>query len=82
MQRRKKVRYSITASARGEQRRRHGEPERLGGLEIDHQLELDRGLDGKLARLFALEDAIGIGRRAPKIIDAGHFRRTAGRQFQ
>src|SRR5665811_483744 len=46
------------------------EAERLGGLEIDHQLELDRGLDGKLARLDALEDAIGIGRRAPKII--GH----------
>jgi hypothetical protein len=42
--------------------------ERLGGLEIDHQLELDWGLDGKFARLRALEDAIGIGRRAPKII--------------
>jgi hypothetical protein len=48
---------------------RHVEAERLGGLEIDHQLELDRGLDGKLARLRALEDAIGIGRRAPEIID-------------
>src|SRR3954449_10800410 len=45
------------------------EAERLGGLEIDHQLELDRSLDGKLARLGALEDAIGIRRRAPKIID-------------
>ena len=44
------------------------EAERLGGLEVDHQLELDRGLDGKLARLLALEDAIDIGRRAPKII--------------
>ena len=49
--------------------RRHVEAERLGGLEVDHQLELDRGLDGKLARLRALEDAIGIGRRAPKIIE-------------
>ena len=47
----------------------HVEAERLGGLEVDHQLELDRGLDRKLARLRALEDAIGIGRRAPKIID-------------
>ena len=45
------------------------EAERLGGLEIDHQLELDRGLHGKLARLLALEDAVDIGRRAPKIID-------------
>src|ERR1700756_3650004 len=29
---------------------RHGEAERLGGLEVDHQFELDRGLDRKLAR--------------------------------
>jgi len=48
---------------------RHVEAERLGGLEVDHQLELDRGLDGKLARLLALEDAIGIDRRAPKLIE-------------
>jgi hypothetical protein len=47
----------------------HATAERFGGLEVDHQLELDRGLDGKLARLGALEDAIGIRRRAPKIID-------------
>ena len=53
----------------GTDRQWHVEAERLGGLEVDHQLELDRGLDGKLARLRALEDAIGIGRRAPKIID-------------
>jgi len=37
-----------------DQRRGQGEPERLGGLEVDHQLELDRGLDRKLARLLAL----------------------------
>ena len=61
--------YSITSSARCWSMQRHVEAERLGGLEIDHQLELDRGLDGKLARLRALEDAIGIGRRAPKIIE-------------
>ena len=45
------------------------EAQRLGGLEIDHQLELDRGLDRKVGRLRALEDAIGIGRRASIIID-------------
>ena len=61
---------------------RHVEAERLGGLEVDHQLELDWGLDGKLARLRALEDAIGIRRRAPKIIESGQLRRTAGRQVQ
>jgi hypothetical protein len=33
---------------------RHVEAERLRGLEVDHQFELDRGLDGKLARLLAL----------------------------
>src|SRR6266542_5280404 len=47
----------------------HLEAESLGGLKVDHQLELDRGLDRKLARLHALEDAVGIGRRAPKIIE-------------
>src|SRR6516225_8637972 len=51
------------------EKERHVEAERPGGLEVDHQLELDRGLDGKIARLRALEDAIGVDRRAPKIID-------------
>jgi hypothetical protein len=30
---------------------RHIQAERFGGLEVDHQLELGRGLDGKLAPL-------------------------------
>jgi hypothetical protein len=41
----------------------------LRGLQVDHKLVLDWELDGKLARLRALQDAIGIGRRAPKIIE-------------
>jgi hypothetical protein len=48
---------------------RHVEAERLGGLEVDRKLELGWGLNGKLARLLALEDAIGIGGCAPKIIE-------------
>src|SRR5438876_5049400 len=32
------------------------EAERLGGLEIDRQFVLDRNLDGKLARLRALQN--------------------------
>src|SRR6516162_2511380 len=50
------------------QKQRHVEAECLGGLEIDHQLELDGGLDGKLARLRPPQDAIDIARRAPEII--------------
>src|SRR5262249_46360440 len=47
---------------------RHVETERLGGFEVYHYLELDRSLDRKLARLRALEDAIGVNGGAPKII--------------
>ena len=47
---------------------RHVKAERLGGFQIDHQLEFDRGLHGKLARFLALKNAIDIRRRAPKII--------------
>src|SRR5712671_7460209 len=49
--------------------RRHGEVEDFCGLEVDHQFELFRGLDGQFARLRALEDAIGIDCRAPEIIE-------------
>jgi hypothetical protein len=51
-----------------EERFGDGQAKGLGGLEVDHQLELDWGLDWKLARICALENTIGIGRRAPKII--------------
>src|SRR5215472_13719792 len=44
---------------------RHVEAERRRGLEIDRQLELVRGLDRKLARPRALEDAIDISRCLP-----------------
>src|SRR5260370_15140062 len=47
---------------------RHVQAERLGSLEVDDQLELNRGLDGKLVWLFALQYAIGISRCTPKII--------------
>jgi hypothetical protein len=38
----------------GEQRRRHTEAKRLGGLEVDHQLELDRLRDRQVGWLGPL----------------------------
>ena len=37
---------------------RHFDSKRFGGPEVDNQLEFDGRLNGKLARLLALEDAI------------------------
>jgi hypothetical protein len=53
----------------GEKRRRHVQAKRLGGLEVDHELELDCGLDGKFARFRALENAVGVRRRTSVFID-------------
>jgi hypothetical protein len=47
---------------------RYVEAKRLGGLEIDHQLEFDWKLDGKLRRLCATENAIDIGGGATKYV--------------
>jgi hypothetical protein len=43
-----------------QQRRRHVDAERLGGLHIDDQLVLGRRLHRKIGGLFALEDAIDV----------------------
>src|SRR5262245_37058289 len=66
---------------------RHVQAERLGSLEVDDQLELNRGLDRKLVWLLALQDAIGISSCTPKIIvhvisigqQAAEFSEEAGR---
>src|SRR5437763_15498967 len=44
----------------GEERLRHGEAERLGGLEVDDQLEGRRLLDRQIGGLGALEDLSGV----------------------
>ena len=51
-----------------EQRRRHVEAERFGALEIDQELELDWKLDGKLARVLALQNSVHITCRAPPVV--------------
>src|SRR5438552_13134964 len=45
----------------GENRRRHGQAERVGGLEVDDQLEPRRLLDRQFGQLGAVEDLSGVG---------------------
>src|SRR5262249_33850735 len=51
-----------------EQHRGHVETERLGRLQIDHQLLFGRLLHRKVCRLLTLEDAIDVSGRLPKLI--------------
>src|SRR5262249_5247664 len=48
----------------GEQRRRDGEAERLGRLEVDDQLELARLLNCQISRFGAFKNLVHIYRRA------------------
>src|SRR5262245_36313529 len=52
----------------GEQRWRHGETKRLGGLKIDHQFVLGRCLHRKIGGLLALENAIDVAGCAPELV--------------
>jgi hypothetical protein len=45
----------------GEQRRRHVQAERLGGLDVDGQLEFGRLQHRQIGRLLPLENAADIG---------------------
>src|SRR5262249_40646114 len=51
------------------QRRRHGDAERVGGLEVDDELILGRRLHRQVGRFLALEDAIDVSCRASVLID-------------
>src|SRR4030095_3861592 len=50
-----------------EDRLRDRQAQRLRGLEIDHQLEFGRLLDGELRGLGPLEDLVHIDRGAPEV---------------
>src|SRR5262249_27938421 len=56
----------------GDQRWWQVEAERLGRLEVDHQLELGWLLDRNIARLGALENAVHVMRHAPHQIEQPH----------
>src|SRR5262252_6921555 len=54
----------------GEQRRRHLEAERLGGLGVDPRFVLGGRLHGQVRRLLALQDTVDIRGRAPMQVDS------------
>ena len=60
--------HSITSSARAT-KVGHVEAERLGGLQIDHELVPGRRLHRQVGRPLALEDAVDVAGRAPVLID-------------
>ena len=64
--------HSITSSARASSVGGTVEAERLGGLEVDDQLELGRLLHRQVGRLLALEDTAGVDADlAIEVSDAG-----------
>src|SRR5262245_20596290 len=64
----------------GEQRRRYGQAERLRRLEVDHQLELRRLLDGEVGGLGPLQDLVHeVGKTPPEVDGARPVRHQSPR---
>jgi hypothetical protein len=59
----------------GEQRLRDGDAERLGGLQVDHQLESGRLLNWKVSRFRPVEDAARVN--ADVVLHRGEARPVA-----
>ena len=55
--------------SRGQQRRRDGEAQRFGGLEVNDQLETRRLFDRQIAGLCAFQDLVDIADRAAEAVD-------------
>jgi hypothetical protein len=49
-----------------QQWQRDSQAERLGGLEVDDELEFGRVLDGQLGRLGAFQDLVDVGGGSPE----------------
>jgi hypothetical protein len=60
--------------------RQRVQAERLGGFQIDDQVELGRVLHRQIGRLLALEDAVDIGRCKAGKLDIVDTRRTLSRR--
>ena len=51
-----------------EQLIRHSEAERLGGLKVDDQLELGRGLHRQIRRFLTFQDTVDVAGGAPVLV--------------
>ena len=56
----------------GEQQWRHGEAERLGGLQIKDELELGSLNDRQVRRLFSIKNAAGINANLSSLISSAY----------
>ena len=72
--------HSITSSARASSASGTVEAERLGGLEIDDQLELGGLLHRQVGRLLALENPAGVDAGLPDTARTGWLRSSSGRR--
>src|ERR1700730_12261334 len=64
----KAKRYSITSSARAQERDWNGKAERLGGLEVEEQLDFSGLLNRQVGRLIAFENPAGVDACCPECV--------------